>query len=218
MIIAHNSQTVQTLKSRVRHLIDQVNKNLKLYSTTGLPAVKAKDLEEFATNPKGFFHKQVMAKAEAQGMEGVNPAEYAKLYDLTFVPITGGYAEADKKTLEFIKLSKGEAVVVDDFDEKTKAAGVIETSTPGQEEAAAQLLKLFSDFAYLSTLLHGAQKIYTTGCQHFGFNPAEPGQLNMNTVNQVAHGFIKLPREEFNKRLEGQVRNPGLNDIHKPKS
>lgn len=210
--ISNNPSLVDIAKRAIETLVVNLNIHLDAWGKTTLPNIKADNLAEFAANPQAYFDKALTGQAKEKGLEGVVPNEYAKLFNIQFVPNLQKYP-MDVSKLEFVKLAKGnKAAPVTDYLEKVKDVGTITVEDPKQIEAAKMILDTFKKFTYISSLLYsnGSGMVQTAGTERIGFSLMSMGNLSPENVANLATKMVDVPMEQWEQKLMEQFNNPGL--------
>lgn len=209
-IIGNDPNQVSNTKRAILMLVENLNYHLEAWGKTTLPNIKAENLSEFAANPKAYFDKAVIKQAKEKGMEGVVPGEFAKLFNITFIPNLQRYP-MDTNYIEFVKLAKDNKVVpVPGYEDKIKDVGTVAISDPKQIEAAKLILDTFKKFTYIATMLSGNQMVQTAGTERIGFSLMNMGSINPDVVARLSEAMAKVPFTDWVQQLFDQFKNPGL--------
>jgi hypothetical protein len=212
MIISQDQNLKEIAQRSILALVDSLNKHLEDYGKCNLQKVTNSTLEAFAKNPIGFFNEQLEKDATLKGMEGVNPEQYAKLFNYEFAPNLTKYP-IDTRYLEFVKIEKGEVVVAVSLDKALADIGNVSVETPEEEAAARLLFDLFNRYTYAATLLSGGQNVITAGLERLGFSLMHQGHLSKDVVARLAVGMKSQTLEEHGKVIAVQFKNPELEEI-----
>lgn len=209
-VISNNPNLVDNAKRAIETLVANLNYHLEAWGETPLPNIKAENLSEFAANPKAYFDKAVVEQAKEKGMEGVVPGEYAKLFNITFIPNLQRYP-IDTRYLDFVKLAKGNKVQpVANYKDKIKDVGTMVVTDPKQIEAAKLIMDTFKKFTYISTMLSGHQFVQTAGTERIGFSLMNPGGITPDKVAAMAVKIAETPMEKWEQQLFEQFKNPSF--------
>ena len=209
MIIAQNLNHREIARRGVLTLVDNLNTLLKKWEATTLPAITAATLPKFAADPKKYYENALLDQAEAKGLTGVDPLEYARLFQISFFPDPTKYT-IDTQYLQYVKLKGGTVAPVADYLKQIESIGIVEVTDPAQIEAAQLLLDLFKKFVYVQSVTSGGDMILTKGSQLFGFSFTNQGHLTLDMVNRLAAAMQRTSMEDFEKKLYEQFKNPAL--------
>lgn len=210
-VISTDQRAVFSTKAAIERLAENLTVHLKEWGKTPLANIKGENLAEFAKNPKAYFEKALTVHAKEKGLEGVVPGEYAKLFDIVFVPDLHR-RPIDIRYIDYVKVTTGNKVVpVKDYEEKIKDVGTVEIDDPKQIEAAKLILNTFKNFTYIATMLSGGgQFIQTVGTERIGFSLMHMGHLTPDKVATLAEKMADVPMDQWEQRLFKEYNNPSF--------